>query len=166
MKLLILVRHAKTERLYHGITDFQRSLTKNRGKKDSVLISNVLLKNDIIPDMIISSPANRAIETAQIFARELNYPVERISVKDLLYDYFTTNDILNMLYSVNNNLDKVLIVGHNPSIADLGDRFTNGFHSHLPTTGALGIEFDVNNWSEIEVGKGMLRFFEYPSKYK
>lgn len=166
MKLIVIVRHAKTERLYHGITDFQRSLTKNRGWNDSKLISKVLLEKNVIPDMIISSPANRAIETAQIFARELNYPEERISIKDLLYDYFNTNDILSMLSSINNNLDKVFIIGHNPSMADLGDRLSNGFNSHLPTTGILGIEFDVKNWSDIEVGKGNLAFFEYPSKYK
>ncbi len=166
MKTLILARHAKTEMIYHGISDFQRSLKKNRGINDSRLIANRLVKKNIIPDLMISSPANRAIETAQLFAPIFNYPEDNIITMEFLYNYHTTNDFTNMIQKIDNKYKTVMVIGHNPSMADLGYRFANEFDHHLPTSGTIGIEFNVNTWKDIEPGKGRLGFYEYPSMYK
>lgn len=165
MKRLILVRHAKTEVIRYDITDYQRSL-KERGINDSKLIANKLLLKDIIPDLIISSPANRAIETTLLFADILKYPTEMIEKIDDLYDGFTTNEFLGMLDQLGKEHETVMIVGHNPSIEYLAFNLTEEFYEAVPTCTVIGIEFDVAEWANIEARTGKLSFYEYPKKYK
>jgi phosphohistidine phosphatase len=161
MKTLILVRHAKTETGHSKITDRERNLL-NRGVNDAHHVSLKLLDKKIVPDLIISSPANRAIETAGIFAENFDYPKNNIQVKELIYDHYTTNDFINMLCDVPNKHERVMVVGHNPGFEILAYRFTNEFNKHLPTTGIIGIKFEVKSWKEVEAGKGKFDFFYYP----
>ena len=161
MKTLILVRHAKTEPLHTQIKDFERNLM-NKGVKDAHLVSLKLLEKEIIPDLIITSPARRAVETAEIFAQNFDYPKKNIVVNQLIYDHYTTNDFIKILGTVHNKHDKIMVFGHNPSFEILAYRFTNEFNKHLPTTGLIGIHFDVKSWKEIEAGKGKFLFFYYP----
>ncbi len=165
MKRLVLVRHAKTEVIRYDITDYQRSL-KERGINDSKLIANKLLLKDIIPNLIVSSPANRAIETTLLFADILKYPTEKIVKIDDLYDGFTTQEFLDMLNELGENHETVMIVGHNPSIEYLAFNLTEEFYEAVPTCTVIGIEFDIKKWSDLEVRTGQISFFEYPKKYK
>lgn len=165
MKRLILVRHAKTEVLRYDITDFQRSL-KERGINDSKLIANQLLLKNLIPDLLISSPANRAIETSLLFAETLNYPTEMIEQIDDLYDGLTTHEFLGMLDQLGKDNETIMVVGHNPTIEYLAFNLTEEFYEAVPTCTVIGIEFTANNWSEVEVRTGKLAFYEFPKKYK
>lgn len=165
MKRLILVRHAKTEVIRYDITDFQRSLME-RGIEDSKLIARKLLLKNIIPDLMISSPANRAIETALLFAEILDYPIELIEQFDELYDGFTTQELLGMIDHLGNDNETIMIVGHNPSIEYLAFNLTEEFYKEVPTCAVIGIDFDVEKWSEIEVRTGKLSIYEFPKKYK
>jgi phosphohistidine phosphatase len=161
MKTLILVRHAKTEPLHSQIKDFDRNLL-NRGVNEAHFVSLKLLDKKVIPDLILSSPARRAVETAEIFAGNFDYPKKNIQINELIYDHYTTNDFIKMMSSINNKHEKVMVFGHNPSFEILAYRFTNEFNKHLPTTGIVGINFDVKNWKEIEAGKGKFHFFYHP----
>jgi len=165
MKRLILVRHAKTEVIRYDITDFQRNL-KERGINDSKLIANKLFLKNIIPDLLISSPANRAIETTLLFAEILNYPTEMIIQLDELYDGYTTQEFLELLNQLGEDHETVMIVGHNPSIEYLAFNLTDEFYGNVPTCTVIGIDFKVDKWSDIEVRTGKLAFYEYPRKYK
>ena len=71
-KTLYLIRHAKSSWDDHDLSDFQRTLN-NRGLKDAPLIVKFLKGNNIVPDLIITSPAVRALSTAEIFADEFHY---------------------------------------------------------------------------------------------
>jgi phosphohistidine phosphatase len=161
MKTLFLVRHAKTETVHSKISDRERNLL-NRGVNDAHHVSLKLLDKKIVPDLIISSPANRAIETAGIFAENFDYPKNNIIVKELIYDHYTTNDFIKMLAEVPNKHEKVMVFGHNPGFEILAYRFTDEFNKHLPTTGVIGIKFEVKSWKEVEAGKGKFDFFYYP----
>ncbi|RUT80055.1 SixA phosphatase family protein [Ancylomarina longa] len=165
MKRLILVRHAKTEVIRYDITDFQRSL-KERGISDSKLIANKLFLKNVQPGLLLSSPANRAIETALIFAEVLNYPVELIEQLDDLYDGFTTQDFLGILSELGEKHERIMVIGHNPSIEYLAFNLCDQFYGHVPTGTAIGIDFDVDDWDDIEARTGKLAFYEYPRKYK
>jgi phosphohistidine phosphatase len=161
MKTLILVRHAKTEQVHSQMKDFDRNLL-NRGINDAHHVSLKLLDKKIIPDLIISSPARRAIETAEIFADNFDYQKKDILIKEIIYDHYTTDDFIKMLGGLSNKYDKVMIFGHNPNFEILAYRFTNEFNKHLPTTGLIGINFDAKSWKEIEAGKGKLQYFYSP----
>jgi len=85
MKTLYLIRHAKSSWDNHDISDFERDLN-HRGKLDAPLMAKIIRQKKIKPDLIISSPAVRAINTANIFAGILDYPVEKIEANEKLYD--------------------------------------------------------------------------------
>jgi len=161
MKTLILIRHGKTEPIHTQITDSERNLMK-RGVKDAHFVSLKLLDKKIIPDLIISSPARRAFETAEIFAENFDYPKKNIVINEHIYGHYTTSDFIKMLGGIHNKHEKIMVFGHNPSFEILAYRFTNEFNKHLPTTGLVGINFDVKNWKDIEAGKGKFQFFYYP----
>jgi phosphohistidine phosphatase len=164
MKRIIIVRHAKTEEIYDGITDFERMLLK-RGKKDAEKISNILKKNGFIPDLMISSPAIRAKQTALIFAKEFGIPENNILIKDFLYGPYTTAEFLKPINEADEKISTIMLFGHNPNFAHMIFRLTKSFSAHLPTSAAAGIDFEAKTWKEIEAGKGKLIFFEYPKKF-
>ncbi|MFA8433463.1 MAG: histidine phosphatase family protein [Marinifilaceae bacterium] len=165
MKRLIVVRHAKAELLRYDITDFQRNL-KKRGINDSDLISEKLKEKEIHPDLIISSKAHRALQTANHFADSLDYPREAIDQQDFLYDGFTTHDFLDHLQSKEDSIQTVMVFGHNPSIEYLAFNLLDKFYGEVPTCTAIGIDFDVASWKDIEVRTGKLSLYEFPKKYK
>lgn len=165
MKRLILVRHAKTEAIRYDISDYQRSLVE-RGINDSNLIANKLFLKDIIPDLIISSPANRAIETTLKFANALQYPIDMIEQIDDLYDGFTTQVFLTLLEQFGKDKETIMVVGHNPSIEYLAFNLTDEFYHNVPTCAVIGIDFQIDKWADIEVRTGKIAFYEYPKKYK
>ena len=155
MKTLLLTRHAKTVEADGLMSDFDRHLT-SRGLKDPVLIANELLDLGIEPDKIISSPAKRAIQTAEIFAKKFQVPVNNIKMGDFLYGYFSSDKLIEYLASIASKSQCVQVVGHNPKMEELAADLTGSVYRRIPTSGTMVIEFDVNKWEYISEGSGML----------
>jgi phosphohistidine phosphatase len=165
MKRIIIIRHSKTEQIYEGISDFDRKLMK-RGIHDAKKISNLLKEKQCLPGLMITSPAQRAVQTARIFADSFDYPEDKIQIEDFIYGYYTTHEFIKMIHRIDDLVQTVIIVGHNPNFTAMVSRLAKITLSHLPTTGVAGIDFEVDRWKEIEVEKGKLVFFEYPKKYE
>lgn len=164
MKYIIFLRHGKAESYSFDKEDFERNLS-SRGTNNCELISDVLKRSNIIPDVIISSPANRTLQTAQIFAETLKYDPSQIITRKNLYDYVGVNDILSILNEQENSISSVMIVGHNPWITSVSSAMSKEFYREIPTTGLVVLAFDVKAWEQIEAKSGKLEFFEYPKKY-
>jgi len=165
MKQLILSRHAKTEVIHYDISDFERNLTK-RGINDSALVSNYLFEKGVQTDLIISSPANRAIATAKHFAKRFNIERDSILQIDQLYDGYSTQEFLEMLQNNASNYNRVWVFGHNPDIASWAFKLLDESYRPVPTGTAIGIEFDVENWSDIDARSGKLSFYISPKMLK
>ena len=165
MKQLIIVRHAKTEVLQDGKTDFERNL-KSRGINDSKLISEKLKEKEIIPDIIISSKANRALQTAEIFADVFGYDKNKIEEQNFLYDGFTTDDFISFLNNQNDSVNIIMVFGHSPSIEYLAFNLLDEFYEDVPTCAVIGIDFNVIQWKSVEARKGKRSLYEFPKKYK
>ncbi|MRT92623.1 histidine phosphatase family protein [Ancylomarina sp. 16SWW S1-10-2] len=161
MKQLILSRHAKTEESRYDIKDFERNLT-NRGISDSTLVSKYLFEKGIETDLILSSPANRAIATARLYANQFHIQLDKIIQIDQLYDGFSTQEFLEMLQSKAGKNDKVWVFGHNPDIASWASNLLDEGYLHVPPGTAIGIEFDVENWSDIDARSGKLILYTTP----
>ena len=84
MKTLLLVRHAKSSRNEPALQDKDRPLN-NRGKRDAPKMGKRLAKREVTPDLILSSPAKRALKTAQLIAKKLDYKLQDIVVDERLY---------------------------------------------------------------------------------
>lgn len=165
MKQLTLIRHAKTEVIHSGITDFQRKL-KKRGIADAGLIAEYLKEQQFLPDKIISSDATRALQTAQILADSINYPREAIILAPFLYQEFTHVEFLSFIDRHCNQDKSVWVIGHNPDIALLAMTLTNENYFHFPTTATVVIHFESDQWNEIISHSGKSIAYICPNELK
>ncbi len=146
MKRLIILRHGKAEQDTMAKDDYDRVLTE-KGQKNSgdmgAYIGNRIGK----PDLILTSSARRAYETAILAAQGVGYPEEMIQTDQNLY-FAPAAWILNNLSKLPDNVNSCLYVGHNPGVTDLindmGVRLDN-----LPTASAVCFEFQLDAWVEI-----------------
>jgi phosphohistidine phosphatase len=160
MKELILIRHAKSSWDHPDLDDLDRPLNL-RGEKDAPIMGKRLKKRNACPDIIITSPAVRAFTTANIIAREIGFPVEKIIIKEIIYKN-TVVDLLELIHSLENNYNRVFLVGHNPAFSLLTHFLGGTSIDHLPTMGICGFSFNVTAWQEIAEGIGTLLFFDSP----
>lgn len=163
MKTLFLVRHAKAVTRKANLPDFQRTLVKT-GEKKSANMAKKLKREGITPDLMISSTANRALETAHLFARNLDYPTHEIMVKDVLYNEMSPEALLYVVRQVDDRHKSVMLFGHNPAFTDFASYLVRGFDQDIPKIGIVGIQFQKDYWKDIAKGSGKLKFFEYPKR--
>lgn len=156
MKKLIIVRHAKSS-WEHDVSDFDRSLSE-RGVKDAHRTSKYLKDKIEIPDVVFSSPANRALHTCMIFMRALDISVEKLRITDAMYD-FGGDHVLELLRSIDNTYDCIAIFGHNYALTSLSNIFGDKTIDNLPTSGVVVIHFHTDNWAKIERGHTALIVF-------
>lgn len=164
MKKLVIIRHAKSSWKFPELKDMERPLNK-RGIKDAPLMAKVLKKIAPGPDLIISSPAVRAMEIAKVIASKLDYSKKKILNEPVLY-FHSENEIIDLVKALDNKYKLIFLVGHNPVFTELVNVLSNSSIDNLPTSGAFGIQFDCENWSEVARGKGKEIFFEFPKKYR
>lgn len=163
MKNLCLLRHAKSSWKLRSLDDFDRPLN-NRGIRDAPFMGEILLKKNIFPELIISSPALRAITTAKIIAEKLKYPVSNIKKDKNIYEA-SALDLLSVIKQTNNKLKFLILVGHNPGITYLINLISDTRLDNLPTAGIVCLKKEVDSWEEID-DKWSFEFIEYPKKYK
>ena len=159
MKKLFLIRHAKSGWDNPALKDIERPLNE-RGYTNA---NEMSLQLKATPDLIITSPAIRAMSTALIFARNLNYNFNNIVIKQELYDT-NVKDYLSVLHSIDNQIKTVLLFAHNPIISDFANSLTKDLPMEMPTCAIAGISFNINEWKEIKLKIGELFLFDYPKK--
>jgi phosphohistidine phosphatase len=161
MKTLFLVRHAKSSWEDAAVPDKERTLTE-RGKRDAPGMGKRLAKRDVKPELILSSPARRAFATAKIIAKSLGYKLKNIVVDDRLYPG-AADELLNSIHRLDKQLDRVMIVGHNPALADLAHRLSSEIH-RMPTCAVAEFRFDVKAWSMVDTSSLATVRLEHPKK--
>jgi len=158
MKTLYLFRHAKSSWAF-DLPDHDRPLGR-RGRRD-VFAMGEFLKNRISPpDVILSSTASRAFYTALHVCDKLKISEGSIGLTRGLF-HAGSREILEIIHNAPHG-DKLALFGHNPGLTNAANQLSNSQIENIPTCGVVGISFDVESWSEIEVGKGKKDFFYYP----
>ena len=161
MKRLVLVRHAKAVQWGYD-DDFNRELTE-RGESDAARVSHHLGTLGIIPDSIISSPASRALQTAEIFSGKLNFPRKKLLENKELYHGLTTGELIDLVHALPEDSNCVFFFGHNPSFEFYARGLSNSFHGEMTTSSSVVIDFDVNRWNEVTARSGRV-FGQYNPK--
>jgi len=156
MKTLILVRHGKSS-WEHNVSDRDRPLLP-RGINDGLLIADKWAEEQLEVDFIYSSPANRALHSATIFLRKLNYPPEQFQLSNMLYD-FSGDEVLQFIKTLDNDLDTVMLFGHNHAFTHIANSLGNSYIDNVPTTGLVHLQFGINQWSEIDKGTTVRTLF-------
>ena len=158
MKTLSLVRHASSNLDYGILEDFERILS-NQGKIESKLAGLKILEMNNIPDHIISSGAERAISTACILSNELNYDKHKIEINNSIYNSSFDN-ILSIVKNTSNDYQKIMIVGHNPSLHISSQMLSAENIDNFPPASVCCIDFDVDDWNLIL--KGRIKYIYNP----
>ncbi|WP_264564046.1 SixA phosphatase family protein [Flavobacterium sp. N3904] len=150
MKNLILIRHAKSS-WEAPLHDKERPLT-SQGMQNAHLVSSNI--NDFLPKTYVlwSSTAERAIETAMIFAQNINYPLDSIIYKEELYT-FDERKLEKVIKSYSNGYDNIIIFGHNEAITNFVNKFGDVYIDNVPTAGFVHLELESDSWETIEKGK-------------
>ena len=150
MKNLILVRHAKSS-WETPLKDRDRPLSKN-GLQAAHLVSSYVSKYLPKTYLLWTSVAERASQTALIFAQNLSYPIESIIYKEELYT-FDENQLAKVIKSCKNEFDSVILFGHNEAITNFVNKFGDNYIDNIPTSGFVSLEFDTDDWKKIKKGK-------------
>jgi len=160
MKKLFLIRHAKASQDLVNFEDFKRPLIYPGIKKTNKIIK-YLQENNVTFDCIISSPATRAVGTALLIAKGLDFEKNNIVYDQRIYesDEVTFFDILSEL---NNSFSKVAIVGHNPELKLFANTFIKENLISFPTSGVVCIEFDTDKWNKINKAAYKVLFVIFP----
>lgn len=149
MKRLLVLRHAKSSWADSSLDDWQRPLNE-RGRGDAPRVGEWLRARSLVPDLIVSSDALRARETAEAVATAAGYTRE-IVVEPSLYEA-TPADVIAVLNGVSDQAaHTVLIVGHNPGFEGLVSRLS-GEHHGLVTAALVELAVPIDRWSELEAG--------------
>jgi phosphohistidine phosphatase len=154
MKTLFLVRHAKSSRDDPSLPDRQRPLD-DRGRHDASKIGKHLTDRGVEPNLV-SSPALRALTTAQLIADEIGYKRKDIVVDERLYASSPDN-LLAVICALDDRLDRVMLFGHNPEFTDLAHRLSSTIIG-MPTCAVAEFLFDAKAWADVaEIGPAKVR---------
>jgi phosphohistidine phosphatase len=161
MKTLFLVRHAKSSRDDPTLADKDRPLN-DRGKRDAPKMGKRLAKRRVKPDLILSSPAARALKTAEIIAKKLDYKRKNILVDDRLYAV-EAGELLDVIRKLGDEVERVMLIGHNPELTELAHRLSSKI-THMPTCAVAEFTFDAKSWSRIGKDKPAQVALDYPKQ--
>ena len=147
MKTLLILRHAKSSWNYPELSDYDRPLNK-RGKRDAPRMGEHLRQERLIPDRILTSSAKRARKTASRVAKTSGY-TGKVKKLDAFYDavagvYYDT------LQALRDKHQRVMVVGHNPTMEQLVYSLTGQFRQ-MPTAALAHIELPIQRWEELRL---------------
>ena len=160
MKQLFLLRHAKSSWDDPALSDFERPLNR-RGREAAPFMGELIAKKMITPEIVISSPAVRARQTAELFkdAAGLQCPFR---FERAIYDASLT-DLRTIVTELEEEYVSALLVGHQPGTREL-IRFLTGESPEVPTACFASRSLNVDNWADIRNGSGKLELILRPKE--
>lgn len=160
MKTIHLLRHAKSSWKDPGQADFDRPLN-GRGEEAAPLIGGFILKKKIRPDLILSSPAERARQTALLVIKSAKLAAE-LRFDERIYEANTAR-LLEVVSQIDESVGVALLVGHNPGMEDLVETLT-GEKQSMPTAALARIILDIEKWSKVRERTGQLDWLVTPKE--
>ncbi|MFN8241252.1 MAG: histidine phosphatase family protein [Bacteroidales bacterium] len=147
MKTLIVIRHSHAAGREGGETDFDRHLT-SKGKDETVRVALRLKADGHIPDLIVTSAATRAFETAEIIEAILAPGKGLVTTNRGLY-YATPQKLEDAIYCLPDDRNSVLMISHNPGVSELARNLSNGRVWFMENTQTLILDYDIEKWNDI-----------------
>lgn len=160
LKRLALMRHAKSSWKNAELADFDRPLNK-RGLSDAPLMGERLASRDFATDLIISSPARRALVTARTVAECLGYPIIDIREEPTMY-LADPDTLLEIVRETDDRYSRLMLFGHNPGFTHLANSLGDLHVDNMPTASIAVFEFVADHWTEIDYGEGRIILFDFP----
>ena len=160
MKQLFLLRHAKSSWDDSSLSDFDRPLNR-RGRTAAPFMGELTARRKIRPEIIVSSPAVRARQTAELFkeAAGLKCPLR---FEKRIYDA-NLADLRTIVSELEEDFSPALLVGHQPGTGEL-IRFLTGESPEVPTACFASISLNVDTWADVRNGSGKLDLILRPKE--
>jgi phosphohistidine phosphatase len=146
MKTLLILRHAKSSWKDESLPDHDRPLNK-RGLKDAPRMGELLRREDLLPDLILCSTAQRARKTAELVVEESGYEGELRLSRDLYA--FDPGAYLEALVELEDIYERVMLVGHNPAMEELLEALIGEFE-RMPTAALAQVDLPIGHWGELD----------------
>lgn len=160
MKYLSIVRHAKSSWDDHELPDLVRPLN-DRGRNTLPVLQEIFSEYNIVPDLIYTSPATRALHTAIALAKANGMASSKLAIRQEIY-FGTTQQLLKLLQHTDAVFSDVVIVGHEPLLSGFIELLTGFLPEKFPTGGTYRISFAVSEWNKIQAGSGKSEFWVNP----
>jgi phosphohistidine phosphatase len=148
LKTIFLVRHAKSSWTDPTMSDFDRPLNQ-RGMSDAPTMAALIHRLDMKPDLIVSSPAVRALTTARIFAQTMGLLNGQFVENHNIYEA-SQDTILKIIRSLPHDAQTVFMFGHNYTFTDLAQRFSDDHPGNIPTCGVVQIKGEMDSWADFD----------------
>ncbi len=150
MKTLLILRHGKSSWKNTGLADHDRPLAK-RGKRDAPRVGRLLRDENLTPDLILSSTARRALDTAEAVAEASKYEGEIESRPEF---YMAGPEAyFRALRALSDNYECVMVIGHNPGLEELVEALT-GEDEAMPTAALARVELTLKRWRDLNSETG------------
>ncbi|HTN18096.1 MAG TPA: histidine phosphatase family protein [Chitinophagaceae bacterium] len=162
-KILIVMRHAKTETQQTGQKDYDRNLL-DRGRNDAALVAARLLSAGFKPDLILTSSANRTEQTTAMVKKVAQWEhIDTTSLQKLYHADATT--IEDTISSVDDSIATLMIVGHNPGISEFAYHCApKSIISEMPTSAIAVFSIEADSWQGFSRAQKTLKLYDYPGK--
>ena len=160
MKTLILIRHAKSSWKDASLADRDRPLNK-RGKRDAPEMGRRLAARGGAPDLIVSSPATRALATARVIAEAVGYPVDGIREDERIY-MASPAELLEAIRGLDDGHERVFLFGHNPGLTELVNELSEPALDNVPTCGVVELRLAADRWADLSPDKVQRADFDTP----
>ncbi|HOT97658.1 MAG TPA: histidine phosphatase family protein [bacterium] len=154
MKTLYLLRHGKADRPVGMLTDKERPLLP-RGIEEVARMARKMVKKGMRPEVILSSPAVRALETARTAAGELGMDPAQIKTSEVIYGG-EADELGLLLRHLQEDCDSLLLVGHCPGLEALAATLAHDYTGHQPTGGVIALRLAIAKWEDLKPGCGSL----------
>ncbi len=159
-RTLTLIRHAKSS-WEQPLPDFERPLNK-RGRKNAPELGKWLAAQGISFDQIITSPAQRALETTKLVAMALGIPDTAIMADKSVY-LASLSTLYDLVAAFDDRYPRIALVGHNPGISYLADHLVaGGPATDMRTCACIQIGFPVTRWADVAAHQGEQLFYHDP----
>jgi phosphohistidine phosphatase len=162
VKQLLLIRHAKSSWKQAGMADFDRPLNP-RGERDAPNMGERLSRAGVAPDVIVSSTARRAADTARVFAEQLGHDPAELVLDSELY-LASPPELLEAVRRLEPRVEHAALVAHNPGITDFVNALAGTYIDNVPTCGVARLRLDIEEWRNADAGCAELVEFDYPKR--
>ncbi len=148
MKTLLLMRHAKSSwKDVKKNEDILRPLDK-KGEKDARKMTDLLEEHELLPQVILTSTARRARETANVFFARCCDEITFIALNALYMAEPST--VLEILKALPDSAQRVMVIGHNPGLEGLLQHLTGEVES-LPTASVAVLQLPIDHWTTVSL---------------
>ena len=159
MKQLLILRHAKSDWKTSFESDHERPLAK-RGIGAARLMGRFLTKLDLEPDLVLSSTAVRARQTAELASESGGWHCAMV----LCEEFYGSNTaaVLSVIQAQKTDHSRLLLTGHEPTWSELVGELTGGGDPRMPTAAMARIDLPIDDWADLRAGRGTLSWLVSP----